>query len=379
MVKLCTYQAQDGDFFWVRYKSSEESTYHNLVVDGGRKSNADDFCEMLEKICEEDEKVDAIFLTHFDQDHIMGMFRGIQKAKKKNCIPKIESIYLNTGKGYLQHHKQCKEIPETLPEEKVKIPLDTPGYSANDVEKLVDLLQSYNLEKCLKSYITQSDGKVMIGGAGLYIISPSEDTLLNLIQNWPGLKSTVITNAYGGIKTEWESSLDELMLQSASEDGSISNGASIAFLFEFEQTKIAFLGDAHPSVCVDGLLKLGYSEENPCMVDIVKISHHGSKHNCTEKLLHILKSKRYLLSTDGRDGRLPDKLTIAKMVKENESVIIYCNYGWWEKLIYRRFFTEEDKKRWIDTKRLQLIELSTENAADNIKNGFELYGARKTW
>ena len=379
MVKLYTYRAQDGDFFWLKYKSNEETAYHNVVVDGGRKNNADDFCEMLAKIRKENEKVDAIFLTHFDQDHIMGMLLGIQKAKKKNCIPEIESIYMNTGKGYLQHHERCKEIPETLPEEKVEIPLDTPGYSANDAEKLVTLLQTYGLGRCLKSYVAQSDEKIVIGGAELYIISPSEDKLLNLIQNWPGLKSTVITTAYGGIKTEWGFSLDELMLQAASEDGSISNGASIAFLFEFEQTKIAFLGDAHPSVCVTGLLKLGYSKENPCKVDLVKISHHGSKHNCSEKLLHILNSEHYLLSTDGRAGRLPDKLTIAKMVKENKSIIIYCNYGWWKKPLYCRFFLDEDRRKWIDSKHLQLIELSTKNVANDIKSGFELYGAGKPW
>ena len=100
MVKLFSCKAHDGDYFWLRYKHDAEELYHNLVIDGGRKSNASDFCEMLKRIYENGEKIDAMVLTHFDQDHIMGMLAGLQKAQKKNCIPEIEALYFNTGEGY---------------------------------------------------------------------------------------------------------------------------------------------------------------------------------------------------------------------------------------------------------------------------------------
>lgn len=100
MVKLYSCRAHDGDYFWLRYKHTEERLYHNLVIDGGRKANASDFCEMLRTIQENGEQVDAVFLTHFDRDHIMGMLAGMQKARRQNCIPEIGKLYLNTGKGY---------------------------------------------------------------------------------------------------------------------------------------------------------------------------------------------------------------------------------------------------------------------------------------
>ena len=71
---------------------------------------------------------------------------------------------------------------------------------------------------------------------------------------------------YGGADPEWSVSLDELSGCNVPEDASLSNGASIAFLFQFEKIRIAFLGDAHPSVCVDGLLKLGYSSQKPAVL-----------------------------------------------------------------------------------------------------------------
>ena len=43
MVKLFSCKAHDGDYFWLRYKHDAEELYHNLVIDGGRKSNASDF------------------------------------------------------------------------------------------------------------------------------------------------------------------------------------------------------------------------------------------------------------------------------------------------------------------------------------------------
>ena len=42
MVKLFSCKAHDGDYFWLRYKHDEEKRYHNIVIDGGRKSNASD-------------------------------------------------------------------------------------------------------------------------------------------------------------------------------------------------------------------------------------------------------------------------------------------------------------------------------------------------
>ena len=109
MVKLYSCRAHDGDYFWLRYKHTEEGLYHNLVIDGGRKANASDFCEMLRTIQENGEQVDAVFLTHFDRDHIMGMLAGMQKARRQNCIPEIGKLYLNTGKGYWQHHEGGNE------------------------------------------------------------------------------------------------------------------------------------------------------------------------------------------------------------------------------------------------------------------------------
>ena len=92
-----------------------------------------------------------------------------------------------------------------------------------------------------------------------------------------------------------------------------------------------------------------------------------------------LTRQKYLLSTDGRNGKLPSKTMIAKLLCSCDTATIYCNYSWWKKSGYSSFFTEEDRKKWIDTGNLKLIELSSENVSETVKSGLELYGFGRGW
>ena len=48
---------------------------------------------------------------------------------------------------------------------------------------------------------------------------------------------------------------------------SLTNKSSIAFLFEFENSKILFLGDSDADDIVGTLTELGYSKNNKLKVD----------------------------------------------------------------------------------------------------------------
>ena len=50
-----------------------------------------------------------------------------------------------------------------------------------------------------------------------------------------------------------------------------------------------------------------------------------------------------------------------------------------KKSIYSSFFTEEDRKKWLDAGNLNLIELSSENTSEIVKSGLELYGFGRGW
>ena len=50
--------------------------------------------------------------------------------------------------------------------------------------------------------------------------------------------------------------LADLMNENLVTDPSINNASSIAFIFEYQNIKLAFLGDAKPSVCLQGIKKI---------------------------------------------------------------------------------------------------------------------------
>lgn len=86
-----------------------------------------------------------------------------------------------------------------------------------------------------------------------------------------------------------------------------------------------FLGDAHPSIIVSSLRELGYSGDNKLQIDLMKVSHHGSKANTSDELLDLIECKCFIISTDGSRHGLPNKETIARIVAKQSDCKIYFN------------------------------------------------------
>ncbi|BAF71688.1 hypothetical protein [Sulfurovum sp. NBC37-1] len=110
------------------------------------------------------------------------------------------------------------------------------------------------------------------------------------------------------------------------EDKSLPNGSSIAFILEIGDKKILFLGDSHPSVIIDGLKELRYSNRNKLEIDFMKVSHHGSKANTSNELLEIIKCDKFIISTDGSKHGLPNKETLARIINKHSGCKIYFTY-----------------------------------------------------
>jgi len=159
-------------------------------------------------------------------------------------------------------------------------------------------------------------------------------------------------------------------------DSSITNRVSIGFIFEYDDAKIAFWGDAVAPVICRGLKRFGINSEFE--VDAVKTSHHGSSRNISNQLLNLIKTDTYLISSNGRTlkGQLtvPGKLGIAKMLKKGgvTGIQLLCNYKWWEYCYHNKYFTANDKCNYIENDKLRLCYLS--DKAYSIKEGLNIYG-----
>lgn len=366
MVKVKMFPAGSGDFLWIAYGKKE--TLHHILIDGGDKRISMQYSRVLRLIKKKEQVVDAVIFTHIDNDHISGALQALADMEE-NEMPVIHSIYFNTGSGI---RKQCKLEEDVNPEDSLAAGECEGRHSVRSAVSLLRFLEAKNLRQCLNDYVIQGAHECLSGGAELEIISPDEEALKCLLEKWD--KESVRSGQDGkqhrceeGSEVMAGKDISDFLDETIAEDKSITNRSSIAFLFCYDSVKIAFLGDACPSICEKGLDII--SKETGEM-DLVKVSHHGSGASTSEQLLDRLGAGRYLLSTNGT-GNKPSKFTLAKILKNREHVDIYCNYSWWDNIYCGRYFSGKDREEYISSKKLNIVRIPDEGV--EIKDGLWIY------
>ncbi|HMV79875.1 MAG TPA: MBL fold metallo-hydrolase [Leptospiraceae bacterium] len=95
-------KAGSGDAILVRFKG-KDGKFHNILVDGG---NANMVMENLipeigDLLAKENENLDSIFITHSDNDHVLGIESLIHYLRNANQVFRIKNISFN--QHYLIH------------------------------------------------------------------------------------------------------------------------------------------------------------------------------------------------------------------------------------------------------------------------------------
>lgn len=358
MIEVHFLPAQGGDFIWLKYGSTMKQ---NLIIDSGFSSCKNDFVSVMDWIRKDGGIVEAIILTHTDKDHISGFLNWLRDDPFDP--PPVQRIIFNTGRGT---ERVIKYPPALYPEDGFLAREATGKYSVGQGKTLLEWIDQRGLSPRLIDYTTMTSPPILLdSGAILQFISPSHEELERMAKLWqPEADSPV---QYGASEPCYED-LDELMAELSAQDTSISNGASLAFLFEFAGNRLAFLGDAHPDVCLRGLGGLGYSARRPCYADLIKLSHHGSPRNLTQELLRTLPSQHFLLSTSERAPIRPQKVTIARILKCLGKASIYrnCRAGY--------LLTQADRAKY-DQACLALYHMGPGgDRMKTIKEGLILYG-----
>ena len=104
------------------------------------------------------------------------------------------------------------------------------------------------------------------------------------------------------------------------------------------------------------------------------MSHHGSRSNTSDSLLKTIKTNNYLLSTNGHHKKVPNKVVLSHLLKNaiEKGINLYCNYDWYNTEYHEKYFTFEDRKEFLNTKKLSLYLL--DDQALEIKDGCYIYG-----
>lgn len=314
MLKLDLFQAGKGDSFMFTWN---EAQTHRLLIDFGNQGTY----RFIKSKVKDFGKGDSVLVTHVDYDHIGGFFKWL--SDKQSSLSSSASFYINTPQLVL-----CP--PES----------DLVG-----IEHGVELEQFLISKKisCIPLYLGENnENQIIINGLALTILSPPEKVVKELIGQWTANEiykkyqlSQKAENHKVATKSELLADINDILKNPPAPhkwEEDLLNSSSIAFILEYKESKLIFLGDANPVLICDELKRLGYRKDNRLEVDIIKISHHGSKRNTTPELLELLKCSNYLISTDSSGPYYhPSRETLILIHKygrpsDQTPLVIYSNY-----------------------------------------------------
>ena len=339
-MKIKFLKANNGDSILISVK--ENGKAKNILIDGGigntylnyknekGKPEDGDLKETVEEIRAKGQKIDLLVLTHVDDDHIGGILRWFEEDLEAHDL--IEQVWFNSGKSIAENFDEAPKDDSSLALFR-STDLSTSigqGIQFEDYllkHKLWDR-QIIRSGMCFKKY-----------GLGFKILSPNEKKLKSLLKKWDREKPDYRTSGIGKPDDYHLSLKEHTKIDTFKQDAAAHNGSSIAFIMEFGDKKWLFLADAHPSVIVESLKALDYEKKNPIEIELVKLSHHGSKANNSIEMLEMIKTNKFVVSTDGNGHHHPNKQMLSRLIKVHPHCHIYFNYG----ELVNKIFTKEDR------------------------------------
>jgi len=373
---LKVYPALNGDCFLLKLGTT------NILIDGGYVNTFNEYLlNDLKDMTKNGGSLSHVIVTHIDQDHISGIVKLLEMNSKGELIV-IKNIWHNS----LRHIKS-KTLPNAE-KHKGNLLEEIAGASylreINKEEKTISAEQGSSLASMILdgkySWNSEFDGNaVSVDNLStitindeikLSLLSPDNEKLQKLEKTWrkelkkKGYFDELKEGEYYDDAFEFmiaklrepkrlkESNIsngtpkiDELIQIPFEEDNTSPNGSSIAFIIEYRNMRVLFLGDSHPSLIVKNLRELYDEKDFPLQFDLIKTSHHGSWSNISPELLGLIDSTRFVFSTNGKGHNHPDQETVAHIVSRNTSVLrnLYINYP---SVVLKKFDNKSLKEKY---------------------------------
>ena len=341
-------QANNGDCIILNFKDSD-GCQRNVIIDGGTSSTYQYKGKKgkiengaLKEALETIDNIDLLIITHIDDDHIAGILKWFENDN--NAHEKVRRIWFNSGELISEiFDKQ----PKTNFEPIIKVIKDK-DTSVNQGVKFNKIIKQHNIWE--EKLICSLQVIEIFNGTKFTILSPNNNSLEKLLTKWKKEDKTLNTSKSDDYNIPLKNHIKNDEFE---EDTSIPNGSSIAFIFECEGKKALFLGDSYPSIIIENLKQLNYSNNNKLEVEFVKLSHHGSKSNTNYDLLEMINTNKYIISTNGNGHKHPHKQCLARIINNNNHAELFFNY----KSLSEKIFLEED---FAEFKHFKVISIDNE-------------------
>jgi beta-lactamase superfamily II metal-dependent hydrolase len=317
-----------GDSLWLEWGDAAKP--RRMLIDGGLSGTADTIRAKIDAVAATEGtcRLELLVVTHIDGDHIEGIIKLLGQPDLPIDVGDVwfngrkhmpdpegedEEAFLGARHGeFLSAIIEERELPwnqwrdgKTIyvpPESRGKLPtLELPGglrltLLSPGYPELVKLSKTWEKELVKAGLDRASHEEILAALIADRKLAPTDDDFLSDRHTGPP-------------------DVAELMKDQKRKDGSHANGASIAFLAEFDDRSCLLTGDAHWPVLVralDRLMKERSVERLP--LTALKVPHHGSRNNIYDDLLAQLDCHRYLVSTNGSRFKHPDGAALARAV-----------------------------------------------------------------
>lgn len=308
--------AQRGDCLWLTY--GEPSKLHHVIVDAGPSETIDTLVPELERRISElpgrTDCVELLAMSHVDADHVQGVVALLSDPRR---VPQFRDVWFN---GW-------KHLPAQA------------SRGAPDGERLTAILAK-NQRRWNKAFaggpvVMPSEAGLrpirLAGGLELTLLSPTAEGLEKLAPKWEReCKKAGLVPGHGAeVPPSWRDTgivdwdIDLLASTPYRPDRAEPNGSSIAFVAAYGDNTVLCAADAHSEVLEESLDRLG---RGPHEFTAVKLSHHGSRANLSPGLLRRIRSRHWLISTNGARFGHPDPEALARVITTQRRPVFHLNY-----------------------------------------------------
>ncbi len=311
MIEIRMLPARHGDALLVTYGGGAEQV--RLLVDAGP---TDAYAGLIARTVAAQPALDLVVVTHYDLDHIGGV---IELYKRPPAAAARAAVWFN-GRQQLRKYLGPKE-----------------GDALSKLLAEANVVWNPPAQFAQGAVAVPKAGALPVislpGGARATLLSPRREQVQSLLDAWTsaskppkekkGPRRLLVKRPPPGEIAP--AKVPKLAEGRSTDDTSVANGSSIAFILEHRGSKVLLAGDAHPGVLKASLQKLGGGE--PVAVDAVKLPHHGSRANVTTDWLALVSAKEYLVSTNGDQFGHPDPEAIARVVMQPGHKVLRFNYA----------------------------------------------------
>lgn len=339
------FPARNGDAFLLTYSGGSKCS---ILIDGGYKDTFDNHIRpVLQTMNGSGECLDALVVTHVDADHIAGVLRFLElngPFHSSKIIP--IGVVLHNSFRNLPFDSEAK-ASFSKPDLELLHEICSHGHrKIGQVDSEISVTQGSTLASLLRGggyHWNNGDGRQPISTSSV-ITLPSNVTLtvlgpntnrLTALRDWwiarirrygvagvigrmPLLEDVfefICENEPHKSAPDKELSLHTNIVKTLHDvyepDASIPNSSSIAFLCETPNSRVLLTGDCWAED-LESALSNEIDVSKP--FDAIKISHHGSLHNTSPRLLTKIDSPRFFISTDGQKHGHPDIEVLMEIV-----------------------------------------------------------------